>query len=132
MSCSAATSMAAALISYPFQLLPHSPATPSYAYPAYPALLLLHLFFLFFFLFFCSSKRRSLVVRSVKLSEYIGKKYVILFFYPLDFAFVCPTEITAFGDRYEEFQKLNTEVLGVSINRVKSLLSVTVMKNFRN
>ncbi|KAL6575106.1 hypothetical protein OROMI_012391 [Orobanche minor] len=61
--------------------------------------------------------------RQVKLSEYIGKKYVILFFYPLDFAFVCPTEITAFGDRYEEFQKLNTEVLGVSINRVFSHLA---------
>ncbi|RIA04594.1 hypothetical protein BRARA_K01160 [Brassica rapa] len=54
----------------------------------------------------------------VKLSEYIGKKYVILFFYPLDFTFVCPTEITAFSDRYEEFEKLNTEVLGVSVDSV--------------
>ncbi|KAL2229254.1 UNVERIFIED_CONTAM: 2-Cys peroxiredoxin BAS1-like, chloroplastic [Sesamum indicum] len=59
----------------------------------------------------------------VKLSEYIGKKYVILFFYPLDFTFVCPTEITAFSDRYEEFQKLNTEVLGVSIDSVFSHLA---------
>ncbi|KAH0943895.1 hypothetical protein HID58_003532 [Brassica napus] len=54
----------------------------------------------------------------VKLSEYIGKKYVILFFYPLDFTFVCPTEITAFSDRYAEFEKLNTEVLGVSVDSV--------------
>jgi hypothetical protein len=39
-----------------------------------------------------------------------GSKYVVLFFYPLDFTFVCPTEITAFSDRYAEFAKLNTEV----------------------
>lgn len=59
----------------------------------------------------------------VKLSEYIGKKYVILFFYPLDFTFVCPTEITAFSDRYSEFEKLNTEILGVSIDSVFSHLA---------
>ncbi|HRD41620.1 MAG TPA: redoxin domain-containing protein, partial [Prochlorococcaceae cyanobacterium AMR_MDS_5431] len=38
----------------------------------------------------------------VKLSQYRGK-YVILFFYPLDFTFVCPTEITAFSDRHSDF-----------------------------
>ncbi len=43
-------------------------------------------------------------------------KYVVLFFYPLDFTFVCPTEITAFSDRYEEFAKLNCEVLAVSVD----------------
>ncbi|PKA58329.1 2-Cys peroxiredoxin BAS1-like, chloroplastic [Apostasia shenzhenica] len=59
----------------------------------------------------------------VKLSEYIGKKYVILFFYPLDFTFVCPTEITAFSDRYVEFEKVNTEILGVSIDSVFSHLA---------
>ncbi|KAF3509495.1 hypothetical protein F2Q69_00003281 [Brassica cretica] len=59
----------------------------------------------------------------VKLSEYIGNKYVILFFYPLDFTFVCPTEITAFSDRYAEFEKLNTEVLGVSVDSVFSHLA---------
>ncbi|XP_044481139.1 2-Cys peroxiredoxin BAS1, chloroplastic-like [Mangifera indica] len=59
----------------------------------------------------------------VKLSEYIGKKYVILFFYPLDFTFVCPTEITAFSDRYAEFEKLNTEILGVSTDSVFSHLA---------
>ncbi|MBU7585293.1 MAG: peroxiredoxin [Nostoc sp. TH1S01] len=53
--------------------------------------------------------------KTVKLSDYRGK-YVVLFFYPLDFTFVCPTEITAFSDRYEEFKKLNTEVLGVSVD----------------
>ncbi|GAV70792.1 AhpC-TSA domain-containing protein/1-cysPrx_C domain-containing protein [Cephalotus follicularis] len=60
----------------------------------------------------------------VKLSQYIGKKYVILFFYPLDFTFVCPTaEITAFSDRHPEFEKLNTEILGVSIDSVFSHLA---------
>ncbi|KAJ4825284.1 hypothetical protein Tsubulata_012502 [Turnera subulata] len=54
----------------------------------------------------------------VKLSEYIGKKYVIPFFYPLDFTFVCPTKIAAFSDRYAEFEKKNTEVLGVSVDSV--------------
>ncbi|MEN9265196.1 MAG: peroxiredoxin [Thermostichales cyanobacterium BF4_bins_65] len=53
--------------------------------------------------------------RTVKLSDYRGQ-YVVLFFYPLDFTFVCPTEITAFSDRYEEFKALNTVVLGVSVD----------------
>ncbi|KIZ05121.1 peroxiredoxin (alkyl hydroperoxidereductase subunit C) [Monoraphidium neglectum] len=51
----------------------------------------------------------------ITLSQYKGK-YVVLFFYPLDFTFVCPTEITAFSDRHAEFKKLNTEVLGVSVD----------------
>ncbi|KAG6536021.1 hypothetical protein ZIOFF_001059 [Zingiber officinale] len=60
---------------------------------------------------------------NVKLSDYIGKKYVILFFYPLDFTFVCPTEIIAFSDRYSEFEKINTEVIGVSVDSVFSHLA---------
>jgi peroxiredoxin (alkyl hydroperoxide reductase subunit C) len=59
----------------------------------------------------------------IKLSEYIGNKYVVLFFYPLDFTFVCPTEITAFSDKYSEFEKLNTEVIGVSTDSVFSHLA---------
>jgi Peroxiredoxin len=54
--------------------------------------------------------------KTIKLSDYRGKKYVVLFFYPLDFTFVCPTEITSFSDRYEEFAKLDTEILGVSVD----------------
>jgi peroxiredoxin 2/4 len=54
--------------------------------------------------------------KTIKLSDYRGKKYVVLFFYPLDFTFVCPTEITAFSDRYSEFKQLDTEVLGVSVD----------------
>lgn len=53
--------------------------------------------------------------KTIRLSDYRGK-YVVLFFYPLDFTFVCPTEITAFSDRYDEFKQLNTEVLGASVD----------------
>lgn len=53
--------------------------------------------------------------KTVKLSDYRGR-YVVLFFYPLDFTFVCPTEVIAFSDRYSTFSELNTEVLGVSVD----------------
>ncbi len=53
------------------------------------------------------------IVDSFKLSSYRGK-YVILFFYPLDFTFVCPTELHAFQEKIGEFKKRNTEVIGVS------------------
>ena len=53
--------------------------------------------------------------KKVSLSDYKGKK-VVLFFYPLDFTFVCPTEILAFSDHLEEFKKRNTEVVGVSVD----------------
>lgn len=49
----------------------------------------------------------------VSLSDYRGK-WLVLFFYPLDFTFVCPTEITALSDAYEDFKQLNCEILGVS------------------
>lgn len=50
-----------------------------------------------------------------KLSDYKGK-YVVLFFYPLDFTFVCPSEIIAFDHKLEEFKKRNCEVIGVSVD----------------
>ena len=53
--------------------------------------------------------------QSVKLSDYRGK-YVCLFFYPLDFTFVCPTEIIAFSDRIADFEKLDVQVLGVYVD----------------
>ena len=53
--------------------------------------------------------------KQISLSEYRGQ-YVILFFYPLDFTFVCPTEIIAFSDKIEEFKKRNVQVLGVSVD----------------
>ncbi len=53
--------------------------------------------------------------QEVKLSDYKGK-HLVLFFYPLDFTFVCPTEIIAFSDRLKEFHDRGAEVLGVSID----------------
>ncbi|CEF59431.1 Alkyl hydroperoxide reductase subunit C/ Thiol specific antioxidant domain and Thioredoxin-like fold domain and Peroxiredoxin, C-terminal domain and Peroxiredoxin, AhpC-type family-containing protein [Strongyloides ratti] len=51
--------------------------------------------------------------KTVSLSDYKGK-YVVLFFYPLDFTFVCPTEIIAFSDRVNEFKAIGVEVLACS------------------
>ena len=53
--------------------------------------------------------------KKVSLSDFKGKK-LVLFFYPLDFTFVCPTEILAFTDRIEDFRKRNTEVVGASVD----------------
>ncbi len=53
--------------------------------------------------------------QNVKLSDYRGK-YVLMFFYPLDFTFVCPTEIIAFSDRVKDFANLGVQVLGVSVD----------------
>jgi peroxiredoxin (alkyl hydroperoxide reductase subunit C) len=51
----------------------------------------------------------------LKLSSYQGK-YVVLFFYPLDFTFVCPSEIIAFDKAVAKFKEKNTEVIGVSVD----------------
>ena len=56
---------------------------------------------------------------NVKLSDYRGK-WVVLLFYPLDFTFVCPTELTTFSDRYDDFEGINAEVVGVSTDSVYS------------
>ncbi len=55
--------------------------------------------------------------KEYSLSDY-RDKWVVLFFYPLDFTFICPTEITEFSKRYDEFAKLNAQVLGVSTDSV--------------
>lgn len=54
--------------------------------------------------------------KEVQLSDYKGKKNVVLFFYPLDFTFVCPTELHAFQEKLAEFHKRDVEVLGCSID----------------
>ncbi|XP_033209095.1 peroxiredoxin-like [Belonocnema kinseyi] len=51
--------------------------------------------------------------KTIKLSDYKGK-YVVLFFYPLDFTFVCPTELIAFAEKVNDFNSLNTQLIGVS------------------
>ena len=53
--------------------------------------------------------------KTVSLEDYKGK-YVVLFFYPLDFTFVCPTELHAFQERLSEFESRNTQVIGVSVD----------------
>ena len=53
--------------------------------------------------------------KEVKLEDYKGK-YLLLFFYPLDFTFVCPTEIIAFSDKVSEFKDRDTEIMGVSVD----------------
>lgn len=53
--------------------------------------------------------------KDITLETYKGR-YLVLFFYPMDFTFVCPTEIIAFSDRVEEFRRINTEVVAVSVD----------------
>lgn len=53
--------------------------------------------------------------RNISLSDYLGQ-YVILLFYPLDFTFVCPTEIIAFSDMYDQIKSLGAEILGISVD----------------
>lgn len=58
----------------------------------------------------------------MNLADYKGK-YVVFFFYPKDFTFVCPTEIIAFSDRHKEFEALNTQVIACSCDSVESHLA---------
>jgi peroxiredoxin (alkyl hydroperoxide reductase subunit C) len=55
-------------------------------------------------------------IREITLSKIIKGKYAVLFFYPLDFTFVCPSELLAFDHRLAEFKKRGVEVIGVSID----------------
>lgn len=66
-----------------------------------------------------STKNIDTLAENVKLSDYKGK-WLILLFYPLDFTFVCPTELIHFSDRLEEFQGVGAEVVGVSTDSVHS------------
>lgn len=66
-----------------------------------------------------STKNMETLAENISLSDYKGK-WLILLFYPLDFTFVCPTELTAFSDRLEEIQGIGAEVLGVSTDSVHS------------
>jgi len=55
-------------------------------------------------------------VEKFSLEQFIGKKHVVFFFYPLDFTFVCPTEIVAFQNKMEEFDKRDVAVVGCSVD----------------
>ena len=56
------------------------------------------------------------IVESYNFKAATKGKYAVVFFYPLDFTFVCPSELFAFDHRLEEFKKRNVEVIGVSID----------------
>src|SRR4029079_491821 len=66
-----------------------------------------------------STKNIEQLNENVKLVDYKGK-WLVLLCYPLDFTFVCPTELTAFSDRYDEFQGIGAEIIGVSTDSVFS------------
>jgi peroxiredoxin 2/4 len=66
-----------------------------------------------------STKNIEKLNENVKLSDYKGK-WLVLLFYPLDFTFVCPTELTTFSDRYADFEGINAEIVGVSTDSVYS------------
>lgn len=66
-----------------------------------------------------STKNLETLKENVKLSDYRGK-WVVLLFYPLDFTFVCPTELTAFSDRYADFEGIGADIIGVSTDSVFS------------
>ena len=63
------------------------------------------------------------IVENFSLDQYIGNKHVILFFYPKDFTFVCPTELHAFQEKIAEFEKRNTIVVGVSTDTEETHLA---------
>ncbi|HKG13982.1 MAG TPA: peroxiredoxin [Pyrinomonadaceae bacterium] len=66
-----------------------------------------------------STKNIEKLNEDVRLSDYQGK-WLVLLFYPLDFTFVCPTELTTFSDRYEDFLGIGADVIGVSTDSVHS------------
>jgi peroxiredoxin (alkyl hydroperoxide reductase subunit C) len=66
-----------------------------------------------------STKNIQKLNENVKLADYKGR-WLVLLFYPLDFTFVCPTELTAFSDRYEDFQGIGADIIGVSTDSVFS------------
>lgn len=66
-----------------------------------------------------STKNIEKLDQNVKLSDYEGK-WLVLLFYPLDFTFVCPTELTTFSDRYEDFIGIGADVIGISTDSVHS------------
>lgn len=65
--------------------------------------------------------------KTISLDDYKGK-YVVLFFYPLDFTFVCPTEIIAFGDRAAEFEAINTQVIAASCDSTFTVSTTSCFK----
>lgn len=64
--------------------------------------------------------KQATMIEHFTLSQFKHKKYVVLFFYPLDFTFVCPTELHEFQNRLPEFEQLDAEVIGASTDSAHS------------
>jgi peroxiredoxin (alkyl hydroperoxide reductase subunit C) len=64
----------------------------------------------------------------IRLSDYHGKKYVVLIFYPANFTSVSPTELIKFSDRISEFRKLSTQILAISVDSPFSHLHYLLSK----
>jgi peroxiredoxin (alkyl hydroperoxide reductase subunit C) len=60
------------------------------------------------------------IVEGFSLDQYLGKKYIVLFFYPKDFTFVCPTELHAFQERLADFEARNVQVVAISTDTEQS------------
>lgn len=56
------------------------------------------------------------IVENFSLDQFIGEKYVLFFFYPADFTFVCPTELIAFQNKMKEFESRNVQIVGCSVD----------------
>lgn len=66
--------------------------------------------------FKATAVKGSEFIENFSLSQFEGKKYVILFFYPMDFTFVCPTELIAFQNQLAEFEKRDVQIIGCSVD----------------
>lgn len=66
-----------------------------------------------------STKNMETLAENVQLSDYKGK-WLVMLFYPLDFTFVCPTELTAFSDNLDQFEGVGAEIIGISTDSVHS------------
>lgn len=66
--------------------------------------------------FIATAVKGSQFIENFTLSQFEGKKYVVLFFYPMDFTFVCPTELHAFQAKLAEFEKRDVQLIGCSVD----------------
>ncbi|MDO4695404.1 peroxiredoxin [Porphyromonas sp.] len=66
--------------------------------------------------FSATAVKGSEFIENFSLEQFIGKKYVVFFFYPMDFTFVCPTELHAFQEKLAEFEKRDVQLVGCSVD----------------
>ncbi len=67
--------------------------------------------------------KNNKIINNYNLKKNIKNKNCILFFWPLDFSFICPTEIISLNHKYEEFKKRNTKIIGISIDSIYTHLA---------